>query len=51
MQDDEFSAFLNAIAVYPLKPLFYIAAFTGMRESEIIGLSWDCIDFEKAASF
>lgn len=47
LQDYEFPAFLNAIAGHPLEPLFYIAAFTGMRESEIIGLSWDCVDFEK----
>jgi integrase len=47
LQDYEFPAFLNAIAGHPLEPLFYVAAFTGMRESEIIGLSWDCVDFEK----
>lgn len=21
--------------------------FTGLRESELIGLTWDCVDFEK----
>ena len=48
LQDYELPAFLNAIAGHPLEPLFYVAAFTGMRESEIIGLSWDCVDFEKS---
>ena len=26
--------------------LFYVALFTGMRESELIGLSWDCVDWD-----
>lgn len=29
------------------EPVFYIAFFTGMREAEIVGLTWDCISFEK----
>ena len=29
------------------EPIFCIAFFTGMREAEIVGLTWDCIDFEK----
>ena len=47
LKDNEVSAFLNAIIGHPLESLFYVATFTGMRESEIIGLSWDCVDFEK----
>ncbi len=47
LKDSEVSAFLNAIKGHPLESLFYVATFTGMRESEIIGLSWDCIDFER----
>ena len=35
-QDDPFYA-----------PIFYIAFFTGLREAELIGLTWDCIDFDK----
>lgn len=47
IKDDEIAAFLEAISGNEFENLFYVALFTGMRESEIIGLSWDCIDFEK----
>ena len=30
-----------------LKDLFTVALFTGMREGEICGLSWESVDFEK----
>lgn len=26
-------------------PVFFIAFFTGMRQCQIVGLTWDCIDF------
>ncbi len=29
------------------KNLFSVILFTGLRESEAIGLTWDCIDFQK----
>lgn len=46
LKDKEIPAFLQAIKGHPLEYLFYIALFTGMRESELIGLSWDCVDWE-----
>jgi integrase len=30
----------------PLEPLFHLAAFTGMRRGELLGLRWGDIDFE-----
>ena len=47
LKDKQIPAFLEEIKGNRLEYLFYIAMFTGARESEIIGLSWDCIDFDR----
>ena len=47
LDDDQISAFLKAIKGHKYESLFTIALFTGMRESEALGLTWDCIDLTK----
>ena len=47
LEDTEIPIFLKAIAGDDYELLFYIDIFTGMRESEIIGLTWDAVDLEK----
>ena len=37
---------LEALKGNPFEALFLTALFTGMRVGEIIGLTWDCVDFE-----
>lgn len=39
--------FLEAIKDNPFEDMYYVTLFTGLREGEAIGLTWDCIDFEK----
>lgn len=46
LKDGEVSEFLKRIKENPFENLYYMALFTGMRESELIGLTWDCINFE-----
>lgn len=46
LKDNEVPLFLQAIKGNQFEELFYVALFTGMRESELIGLTWDCIDFQ-----
>ena len=41
--------FLDAIQGHPQERLFIVDVFTGMRLSEIIGLTWDCIDFDEGS--
>ena len=46
LKDHEVPMFLQAIKGHQFESLFYVALFTGMRESELIGLTWDCIGFQ-----
>lgn len=41
----QLAEFLQAIAGNPLEKLFTVTVFTGMRMGEVIGLTWDCINF------
>ena len=46
LTEDEISAFLAVIQEgEPLRDLFTVALFTGMREGEICGLPWDAVNF------
>ena len=47
LNECEIKAFLEAVQGHPFEALFIVDVFTGMRQSEIIGLTWDCIDFDK----
>ena len=39
--------FLNAIKGHRYETLFTVTLFTGMREGEVLGLTWDCVDFDR----
>lgn len=40
-------AFLQAIRGQRFETLFTVTLFTGLREGEALGLTWDCVDFAK----
>lgn len=46
MEPEEITRFLCNLEGEPYKNLFIMAFFTGMRQGELLGLSWDEIDFE-----
>ena len=46
LKDTEVPVFIKAIKGHKFETLYFVAMFTGMRESELIGLTWDCIDWE-----
>lgn len=47
LTEAEVKLLLDASKDSQLYPLFVVALHTGMRIGEIIGLTWDCIDFER----
>ena len=44
LDENQVADFLDAIREHPHKYLYQIALFTGLREGEILGLTWDCLD-------
>lgn len=46
LQGKEIEAFINEISGKPYAEILYTAMFAGMREAELIGLTWDCVDFD-----
>jgi integrase len=47
MQEDDLLRFLQAIAGHQFENLYFVTVFTGMRRGEVMGLTWDCVDFER----
>lgn len=47
----EVETFLKAVEGHPLEVLFKVDLFTGLRSGEILGLTWDCIDFENGTIY
>lgn len=45
LDDEAIRYFMEAVAGHPFEILYLTALFTGMREGEVLGLSWNCVDF------
>lgn len=46
MDEVQIAAFLEAMKGHPFETLYTVTLLTGMREGEVLGLRWDCVDFE-----
>ena len=46
LDDGEVTALLNAAKGGELEYFITVALFTGMRMSELLGLTWDCVDYD-----
>lgn len=47
MEDSQIKSFLERIKDHPHEYLYKITLFTGLREGEILGLTWDCVDTKR----
>lgn len=47
LDEEQIATFLKAIEGHRHELLYKVALFAGMREGEVLGLMWDCVDFEK----
>lgn len=45
LDDDQVKALLGAVKGDDLEPFITVALFTGLRLSELLGLTWDAVDF------
>ena len=51
LPEDALPLFLEAIAGHEFEAVLFTTVFTGMRKGEVLGLSWDCVDFERGTLF
>ena len=46
LTEAQIKALFSLLPGHPHEYLYQIALFTGLREGELLGLSWDCVDLE-----
>lgn len=51
LADEEMLRFLNVIKGEPDELIYFVTVFTGLRQGEVLGLTWDGVDFEHHALY
>ena len=46
LEKEDVTRFLQAIQGHRYELLYQVTLFTGLREGEVLGLKWECVDFE-----
>ncbi len=46
LDEEQSKAFLCAVKGHRFEEIFTFTLFTGLREGEVLGLKWDCVDFK-----
>lgn len=49
LDENQISVFIKAIDGHQYENLFLVTLFTGMRQGEILGLTWDSVDLENGS--
>jgi integrase len=45
LEEKEISALMSAMMGHKFETVYLVTLFTGLRQGEVLGLTWDCIDF------
>ena len=46
LDSEAIADFLKAVQGHQYEAVYVVTLFTGLREGEVLGLTWDCIDFD-----
>ena len=49
LSDDQMNQLLQAVQESSYRIMIVVFMFTGLRESELLGLTWDCVDFGRGS--
>ena len=49
LDDEQIAAFLEAIQGHKWEAVYLVTLFAGMRQGEVLGLTWPCVDFESGS--
>ncbi len=51
LEQEDIRRFLTAIHGHQYEALYTVTVFTGLRQGEVLGLTWDCVDFERCTLY
>ena len=46
LNEKQIADFMRTIQGDPFEDVFLVTLFTGLRQGEVLGLTWDCVDFD-----
>lgn len=51
LPEEALPVFLEAIRGHIYESIYYVTLFTGLRKGEVLGLTWDCVNFENGSLY
>ena len=51
LEQDDIRRFIEALQGHRYEILYTVTVFTGLRQGEVLGLTWDCVDFKRSSLY